>query len=194
MSTKPLEQVVMKVGSRGKNYVRKSILLDDEFYIQFEFDHLSAITSNSIKLNHKMAFYKEEEGNQVKIQRILVVDILQYIKQARIIKSMKGSAWLTLNGISPLGDVKNFVYEDQASSTENKSGRGTNNYHSIISKIAVCPEQMLEDISNHKSIRKVDVVIIKNPAKPDPFWKRGRVIKLSRDNRVLQLGLKEEIA
>ena len=53
-----------------KNYNHKSILRDDEFDIQFKFDHLRDITSNLTKLNYKMAFYKEEEGNQVKIQGI----------------------------------------------------------------------------------------------------------------------------
>ena len=78
MSTKPLEQVVMKVDLEEKNCIHKSILLDDEFDIQFEFDHLNVITCNLTKLNHKMAFCKEKEGNQVKIQGILGEDILQY--------------------------------------------------------------------------------------------------------------------
>ena len=45
---------------------------------------------------------------------------------------------------------------------------------------------MLEDILNPKPIREGDIVIIKNPAKPRPFWKLSRVIKLFRgsDNRV----------
>ena len=57
----------MKVGLGGKNYIYKSILLDDEFDIQFEFDHLTDMTSNLTKLNHNLAYYKEEEGNQVKV-------------------------------------------------------------------------------------------------------------------------------
>ena len=69
----------MKVGVGGKNYIYKSILPDDEFDIQFKFDHLSTITSNLTKLNHKIAFCEEKEGNQVKIQGILRVDILQYV-------------------------------------------------------------------------------------------------------------------
>ena len=91
------------------------------------------------------------------------------MKQARIIKWMNGSAWMTLSGISPFGDVKNFLYEDQVSSTENEPSRGTNNYHTIISKNAACPEQMLEDILNPKPIREGDIVIIKKSAKPRPF-------------------------
>ena len=75
---------------------------------------------------------------------------------------MHVSAWLTSNGISLLGDVKNFLYKDQVFSTENKPERRTNNYHSIISKNAACPEHMLEDILNPKSIREGDIVI-KNP-------------------------------
>ena len=54
----------MKVGLGRKNYIHKAILLDDAFDIQFEFDYLSAITSNLTKLNHMLTFYKEEEGNQ----------------------------------------------------------------------------------------------------------------------------------
>ena len=61
---------------------------------------------------------------------------------------MNSFAWLTSSGISPFGDLKNFLYEDQVLSTENKPDRGTNNYHSIISKNAACPKQMLEDILN----------------------------------------------
>ena len=79
-STKPLEQVLMRVGLGGKNYIHKSILLDDEFDIQFEFDLLSAITFNLTNFNHKMAFCKEEESNLVKIQGILGVDIFKYMK------------------------------------------------------------------------------------------------------------------
>ena len=44
------------------------------------------------------------------------------------------------------------MYEDQVLSTENKPGRATNNYHTIISKNAACQEQMLEDILNLKPI------------------------------------------
>ena len=65
--TKQLEQVVMQIGSGGKKLIHKSILLDDEFDIQFEFDDLSAITIILTKLIYKMAFYKEEQSNQVKI-------------------------------------------------------------------------------------------------------------------------------
>ena len=185
----------MKVGLGGKNYNHKSILLDDEFDIQFKFDHLSAIASNLIKLNHKMAFCKEE-GNQVKTQRIFGVDILQYVKKARIIKCMNGSAWLTSSGISPFGHVKNFLYEDQVSSTENKPGRRTNNYHFIISKNAACPEEMLADILNPKPIGEGNIGIIKNSSIPIPFWKRGRVIKLFRgsDTELSQLELKVVMA
>ena len=129
-----------------------------------------------------MAFCKEEEGSQVRIQGILGVDILQYLKQARIIKCMNDSARLTSSKIPSFGDMKNFLYEDQVSSTENKLGRGTNNYPTIISKNIACPEQMLEDLSNPKPIRKGDIVIIKNPTKPRPFWKLGRVIELFRDS------------
>ena len=169
MSTKRLEQVIMKVGLGGKNYIHKSILLDDEFDAQFEFDHLSAITSKLTKLNYKIAFCKEDKGNQVNIQGILRVDILQYMKRPRIIKFINGSTWLTLSGISPLRDVKNFLYEDQVSSTENKPGRGTNDYYTKISKNAACPEQMLEDILNPKSTREKHIVIIKTQPNPDHF-------------------------
>ena len=44
MSTKPLEQVIMKVGLGGKSYINKLLLLDDEFDIQFEFDHVRKAT------------------------------------------------------------------------------------------------------------------------------------------------------
>ena len=105
-----------------------------------------------------MTFYKEEEGKQLKIQGILGGDILQ---QARIIKCNNGSAWLTSSGISLFGVVKNFLYEDQVSSTENKPDGGTNNYHTIISKNAACSKQMLEDILNPKLFGEGDIVIIK---------------------------------
>ena len=50
---KQLEQVVMKIGLRVEKFIHNSILLDYEFDIQFEFDHLDPITSNLIKLNDK---------------------------------------------------------------------------------------------------------------------------------------------
>ena len=68
------------------------------------------------------------------------------MKQAGIIKCMNGSVWQTSSGISHFGDVKDFLYEDQVSSTENKPDSGTNNSRTIIFKNAACPEQMLEDI------------------------------------------------
>ena len=74
------------------------------------------------------------------------------MKQARIIKCMDGLAWMTSCGISPFEDVKNFQYDDQVSSTENKPGRGTNSYHTIISKNTACPEQKLKDILKPKLI------------------------------------------
>ena len=45
-----------------------------------------------------------------------------------------------------------FLCEDQVMSTENKPGCGTDNYHTIISKNATCPEQMLKGILNPKPI------------------------------------------
>ena len=66
----------------------------------------------------------------------------------------------------------NFLCEDEASSTENKPGRETNNYHTITSKNATCSEQMMKDILNPKPIREGDIVI-KKTAKPRSFRKRG---------------------
>ena len=83
------------------------------------------------------------------------------MKQAIIIKFMNRSAWLILSGISPSGDVRNFLYEDQVLSFQIKPSRGTTNYHSITSKNATCQEQMLEDILNPKPVREGDIVIIK---------------------------------
>ena len=95
------------------------VLVDDEFYIQFEFNYLSEIKTNLFKLNYTLAFYNYI--NQERILDILRVDISQIIKYANIIKCLNSLAWPKPNGIAPFGNVQHFRYNYQITSVEPKN-------------------------------------------------------------------------
>ena len=124
------------------------VLLADEFNIQFEFNNLSEIKTNLFKLNYELAF--SNQGNQLRIQGILGVDIFQFIKDAKIIKCMNGLAWRMPNGIAPFGNVQHFLYNHQISPAEPKISKVLDNYHTVISEDASCLERHLKSIIEPK--------------------------------------------
>ena len=114
----------------------------NKFNIQFEFKYLNEIKTKLFKLNYKLAF--SNQGNQVRILGILDVDIFQFIKDAKIIKSMNGLVWRMSNGIALFRNVQHFLYNHKITPVEPKKTQKKTvleNYHTVISEHASCSER-----------------------------------------------------
>ena len=83
-------------------------LINDEFDMNFRFDNFKSVRNNLINLNYKLAFLHEQ--NDVRVHDLLWVDVIQFLKNIKIVDCMKGSAWEFLTGISSFGNCQHFLY------------------------------------------------------------------------------------
>ena len=86
------------------------MLIDDGFSMNFRFNNFKSVKNNLISLNYKLAFLHEH--NDVRVHGLLGMDVIQFIKNIKMVDCMKSSAWEFPVGISPSGNLSTFfVYE-----------------------------------------------------------------------------------
>lgn len=107
-SIRKLNQIMLKINVEQGRLLPLLVLLDDDFNVQLKFDNFSEVRNNLIKRDYKLVFSHDDNDNQIKIQRILGVDISQSMRNTRIVKCL---AWEMLNGIAPFGNSLHFLYD-----------------------------------------------------------------------------------
>ena len=114
---KELKQIMLDVELTPGNKYPLPILIDDEFDISYKYKHLSSVLNNFKKLNFKLA--AEFKGNnEIKIQGLIGVDLIQFIKDMYVVKCMNGIAWKFPQGMAPVGNVQHFLYRNQLTPVE----------------------------------------------------------------------------
>ena len=66
------------------------VLIDDGFDMNFRFDNFKSVKNNLINLNYKLAFLHEQ--NDIPVYVLLGVDVIQFMKNIKMVDCMKGSA------------------------------------------------------------------------------------------------------
>lgn len=67
VSNKRIHQVMLEVNVGKGRSLPFPVLLHDKFNIQFKFDDFSQVITNLTKLNYKLAFSHNNNGNQISI-------------------------------------------------------------------------------------------------------------------------------
>ena len=110
---KTIDQLVLGIGGDKGSSLALSVLIDDEFDMNFRFDNFKLVKNNLINLNYKLAFLSEQ--NDVRVYWFFGMDIIQFMKNIKMVDCMKGSAWEFPTGISPFGKCQHFLYKNKSS-------------------------------------------------------------------------------
>ena len=89
-------------------YLLRPILIDNSFGVDMNVRGFKESISNISKLNYKLAANYHEP-----IHGLIGADVIQFIKELKIIDCMHGSAFSVHTGVIPFGDTTHFLYPGQ---------------------------------------------------------------------------------
>ena len=133
---KRLKEVTLEVHLPSKRYLALPILIDDQFRIDVEVNCLDKVISNFKDLNYNLAADFKNCKTNVPVHGLVGLDIIQFIKEMRVVSCMNGSAFQIATGIIPFGNCNHFLYPEQA--RQLSKIKATNNFNTIVSKVK-CP-------------------------------------------------------
>ena len=133
---KSLKEVTLEVHLPSKRYLGLPILVDDQFRIDVEVGCLETVINNFKALNYKLAANFDNCSNIVPVHGLIGLDVIQFIKELRVVGCMHGSAFEIATGIIPFGNCNHFLYPNQV--RQLNKVKVSNNYNTIVSK-AKCP-------------------------------------------------------
>ena len=117
-SKKAFKECIMDVEIPGFKSLPLPILVDTEFAVQFQVSDLEVALENIKTEGHKLIDpCLAEQGNTIKVQGLLGVDIIQFFPKMEKIRCMHGSAWLLNTGIVPFGNIMHFLHPSQIRNT-----------------------------------------------------------------------------
>ena len=130
---KSLKEVTLEVHLPSKRYNILPVLVDDQFDIDLNIQGLGKciqnFKSNQLALNANF----DVSSDKVHVHGLIGVDIIQFIKELRVINCMHGSAFQVASGIIPFGNTEHFLYPHQLGQSRVES-----NYSTIVSQVT-CP-------------------------------------------------------
>ena len=124
---KTLNQVILGIGVDKSSSLALPVLIDGEFDMNFRFDDFKSVKNNLINLNYKLAFLHKQ--NDVHVHGLLGVDVIQFMKNIKMVDYMKGSAWEFPTGISPFGNCQHLLYKNQITPTKVQGKPSQHNHH-----------------------------------------------------------------
>ena len=112
----------MGVSIPGYKSLPLPVLIDNEFDISIRVSDLPLAVDNIEMEGFKLADPTiGREGEVIKLQGLLGVNIIQFITKMEKIRCLNGTAWLLSTGIVPFGNVKHFLKPDQLTSVESNA-------------------------------------------------------------------------
>lgn len=143
--TKKLNQLVVGIEVTKGSSLSLPVLIDDEFDMNLRFDNFKSVKKNLINLNYTLAFLHKK--NDIRVHGLLGIDVIQFMKNIKMIDCMQGSAWEFPAGISPFGNCQHFLYDKQCNSKKIKN-KDLHNYHAIVSKYSTCSDIRVNFVMN----------------------------------------------
>ena len=110
-STKNFQLVELKIGFGDGKETTRPVLVDKEFNIPYQFPNLRSLEKNLKQRNSKFAFTFNRHNNKIKTSGLIGVDLIERMKNLKIIDCIRGKAWLTATGVAPFGDCNNFFIQ-----------------------------------------------------------------------------------
>ena len=116
---KALKEVNLDVYTGQFKHYAVLMLVDSQFDINFKVKGLGQAVTNMKTRGFRLA--AEYEGDSVTVHGLIGVDIIQYLKPAKMVSCFNGSAWELEQGIIPFGNVNIFLYPNQRYQISNNS-------------------------------------------------------------------------
>ena len=108
----------------------------DVFYYNNNYKNVLRILRG---LNYNLTFANSNE-KAIHVLGLVEVDVMQFMKNVKVINYMKRSAWVFHCSIAPFENSQRFLYENQIKPVGRKSVEPPeNNYHTITSNYSLCP-------------------------------------------------------
>ena len=96
-STQNFQFVELKISFSDGKETTRPVLVDKEFNIPYQFQHLRSIEKNLKQRNSKIAFTFTRHKNKIKISGLIGVDLIERMDNLRIIDCMR-----VKTGVAPL--------------------------------------------------------------------------------------------
>ena len=147
-SKKKLSEVNLDVFVGSSKHYAMLMLIDDQFDISFDVRGLGQAVTNLKSNGHILAADLKTDSDLVTVHGLIGVDVIQFLKQVRMINCMNGSAWRVSKGIIPFGNVEHFLHSSQIESIK-FSRKSVNNFNTLVSKYK-CPSTFVNFVLEPK--------------------------------------------
>ena len=127
---KSLRETSINVFLPSGRYLLRPILVDRSFNVEMNVRGLNQSIENIKSKNFKLAANYDEP-----VQGLIGADILQFMKDLKVVQCMHGSAFHVTTGIIPFGDTNNFLYPGQVP-IEPKNSCSELNFKTIIAEVS----------------------------------------------------------
>ena len=144
---KNLEETSVKVFLPSGRHHVMPILIDDEFDINLNVINFEAAHNNFKSNKFKLAANFEENSNSIHLQGLIGCDILQFVRELKVVECMNGPAYQLASGLVPFGNIDQFLYPHQICKY---AGKAIHNYKTIISSVKECRETITNFVVNPK--------------------------------------------
>ena len=144
---KELEESSVKVFLPSGGHRIMPILVDDKFDINLNVINFEVAHNNFKSNKFKLAANFEDNSNRIHLQGLIGCDILQFIRELRVVDCMHGPAYRIASGLIPFGNIDQFLYPHQICKY---AGRAIHNYKTIISNVKECQETITNFVVNPK--------------------------------------------
>ena len=129
----------MEIEANKEKKLPLPVLVDDDFGIKFKFDNYKNVLLILRDLNYNLTFANSHE-KVIHVHSLVGVDVMQFMKNVKIMNYMKKSAWMFPCSIAPFENSQRFLHENQIKPVGRKSVEPPeNNYHTITSNYSHCP-------------------------------------------------------
>ena len=141
VGSKEFKETSLTVHLPSGRHLVLPILVDHGFDIKLNVQHLNLAIQNFKQNNIKLAANFDNVKGVLPVKGLVGSDIVQFLKEMRVVGCMNGSALQLASGLLPQGNIDSFLYPEQISRIVNESPPKvkTNNYKTVISKIKVNP-------------------------------------------------------
>ena len=144
---KRLSEVNLDVFVGSYKHYAMLMLIDDEFDISFDVKGLRQAVTNLKSSGHTLAADFDPNSDLVTVHGLIGVDVIQFLKQVRMINCMNGSAWRVSKGIIPFGNIQHFLHSSQIEAT--RLSKSFNNFNTLVSKYK-CPSTSINFVLEPK--------------------------------------------
>lgn len=144
---KTLQEAMVTVYLPSGRYLLRPMLIDSQFNVDLKVRGFNEAIQNIKNKNYNLA----AEFNEP-ILGLIGADVIQFIKELKVVQCMNGSAFSVTTGIVPFGDTNHFLYPGQVpiEAPTNIIKKTEINFKTIINELPILSEESINFCLNPK--------------------------------------------